>query len=567
MPTLDWIGKKAVLDHHRQVPYRLLKCDASLSAGDPDSGNLLIQGDNLLALKALLPYYAGKVKCIYIDPPYNTGEENWIYNDNVNSPEIRAWLGKVVGGEFEDLSRHDKWLCMMYPRLSLLQEMLREDGAIFVSIDDHEVVHLHNIMGEIFGPANFLANIIWQKRTSPDARLNLGPAHDFIVAYAKNLERLKATLKRVPPSGERTKAYKNPDNDPRGVWASVDLTGQTGHATPDQFYEITTPAGARMKPPAGRCWALAERTFVGLAADNRIWFGKGGKSRPRLKKFLNEGEGVTTWTWWPHAEVGHNQEATKELNQIMGRPDLFDNPKPTRLVRRLLQLATGKDSIVLDSFAGSGTTGNAVLQLNKEDGGTRKFILVEMDESICRSITAQRLMRAVSGYASRAVALISDRREERRSETAATDAAPIPEERSEEKHVEGLGGGFRYCNLGEPLFDEGGNVCGTVRFSDLAAHVYFTETGTPIPKRATGKDPLLGEHNGKAIYLLFNGVLGDKSTRGGNVLTNEILRGLPEPTTNDAIRVIYGEGCRLGAARLKREGIVFKQVPYEIKVG
>ncbi|HMD84105.1 MAG TPA: site-specific DNA-methyltransferase [Terriglobia bacterium] len=546
MPTLDWIGKKAVLDHHRQVPYRLLKCDASLSAGDPDSGNLLIQGDNLLALKALLPYYAGKVKCIYIDPPYNTGEENWIYNDNVNSPEIRAWLGKVVGGEFEDLSRHDKWLCMMYPRLSLLQEMLRDDGAIFVSIDDHEVVHLHNIMGEIFGPANFLANIIWQKRTSPDARLNLGPAHDFVVAYAKNLERLKPTLKRVPPSGERTKAYKNPDNDPRGVWASVDLTGQTGHATPDQFYEITTRDGSKMKPPAGRCWALAERTFLGLAADNRIWFGKSGRSRPRLKKFLNEGEGVTTWTWWPHAEVGHNQEATKELNEIMGRADLFDNPKPTRLLRRLLQLATGKDSIVLDSFAGSGTTGNAVFQLNKEDGGNRKFILVEMDESICRTITAQRLARAVEGFTPRATASISGGR-------------------NEGKRVEGLGGGFRYCNLGEPLFDEAGTIGGTVAFPDLAAHVFFTETGSPISKRASGKTPFLGEYNGKALYLLFNGVLGDKSTSGGNVLTNEILRGLPEPTTKDGFRVIYGEGCRLGAARLKREGIVFRQIPYEIK--
>jgi len=533
VPTLDWIGKKAVINHHRQVPYHLLRCDASLSAGDPDCGNLLVQGDNLLALKALLPYYAGKVKCIYIDPPYNTGEENWIYNDNVNSPEIRSWLGKVVGGEVDDLTRHDKWLCMMYPRLSLLHEMLQDDGAIFISIDDHEIINLHYIMGEIFGPGNFFANIIWQKRTSPDARVQLGPAHDFVVVYAKNLAKLKPTLKRLPPSGERTRAYKNPDNDPRGVWASVDVTGQTGHATPDQFYEITTAAGVKMKPPGGRCWALAERTFLELVADNRIWFGKSGKSRPRLKKFLNEGKGVTTWTWWPHVEFGHNQEATKELNEIMGRADAFDNPKPTRLIRRILQLATEKDCIILDSFAGSGTTGDAILQLNIEEGGNRRFILVEMDSSICRNVTAERLRRVCSGYT-----------------------------KPDGETVEGMGGGFRFAMLGEPLFDEAGNIRKNVKFSELAAHIFFTETGSPVPKQAT-RSPLLGVHEGKAVYLLFNGVLGDKSADGGNVLTGPVLAKLPN---HSGVKVIYGEGCRLGPARLKREGIVFKQIPYHIRV-
>ncbi len=252
MPSLNWIGREAVERHHTAVPFHLLKADPKRSVGDPDSGNLLVEGDNLLALKALLPYYAGQVKCIYIDPPYNTGEERWVYNDNVNSPQMREWLGKVVDGEAEDLSRHDKWLCMMYPRLVLLRQFLKDEGAIFISIDDNEISHLHNLMQEIFGNGNFVANIIWQKRTSPDARLNLGPAHDFIVIYAKDISKLKPTLKRVPLSEERTAAYKNPDNDPRGAWASVDLTGQTGHATPEQFYEITTPSGVKMKPPAGR---------------------------------------------------------------------------------------------------------------------------------------------------------------------------------------------------------------------------------------------------------------------------------------------------------------------------
>lgn len=538
MPTLDWIGKKAVLNHHREVPYRLLRCDRSLSAGDPDSENLLVQGDNLIALKALLPYYAGKVKCIYIDPPYNTGNENWVYNDAVNSPEIRSWLGKVVGAEIEDLSRHDKWLCMMYPRLELLRDFLTEDGAIFASIDDNEVHSLRMLMDSAFGRQNFVASVIWQKRTSPDGRLHLGPAHDFIIVYARNLAKLKPTLKRVALSGERTRSYKNPDNDSRGVWASVDLTGQTGHATPDQFYEISTPAGVRIKPPAGRCWGLAERTLLGLIADNRVWFGKSGRSRPRLKKFLSESEGTTTWTWWPHTEVGHNQEATKELNEIMNSADVFDNPKPVRLIRRILEIATEKDSLVLDSFAGSGTTGHAVLDLNKADGGNRRFILVEMDENICRNVAAQRLSRVAKGYTNRKV-----------------EGKPV--------EVPGLGGGFRFCTLSEPLFDETGNIREAVTFPDLASHVFFIETGAPIPKRATAKTPLLGIQSGAAVYLLYNGILGDKAPRSGNVLTREVLAELPP---HAGPKVVYGTGCLLSPQRLKREGITFRQIPYEVKV-
>ena len=534
---LTWIGKE---NRFKLEPRILLE--------DPDKShhaehrvtdndifdNRLIFGDNLLALKALEQEFTGKIKCIYIDPPYNTGKENWIYNDNVNSTEVRNWLGKVVGGDLEDLSRHDKWLCMMYPRLMLLHKMLRDDGSIFISIDDNEITHLHNIMREIFGAGNFVANIIWQKRTSPDARIHLGPAHDFIVVYAKNLSKLKPTLKRVLPSGERTKAYKNPDDDPRGVWASVDLTGQTGHATPDQFFEITTPAGVKMKPPAGRCWALAERTFLELVANNRVWFGKNGKSRPRLKKFLNENDGVTTWTWWPHVEVGHNQEATKELNEIMSQADVFDNPKPTRLIRRILQLASEKDSIILDSFAGSGTTGNAIFQLNKQDVVNRRFILVEMDSNICRNVTAERLRRACVGYS-----------------------------KPDGTKVEGMGSGFRFATLGEPLFDERGNIRSTVPFADLARHVYFTETGEPLTKQTEMLNPLIGVCRGTGIYLLYNGILKDKSPGGGNVLTTAVLARLPK---HDGPKVIYGTACRIGAERLRNENIVFKQLPYKLRV-
>jgi site-specific DNA-methyltransferase (adenine-specific)/adenine-specific DNA-methyltransferase len=534
MPTLNWIGKEAVVNHHLQVPFHLLKDVPELACGGPGSGNLIVQGDNLVALKALLPYYAGQVKCIYIDPPYNTGEEDWVYNDNVNSPVIREWLGKVVGKEAEDLSRHDKWLCMMHPRLAILRRFLRQDGLIFVSIDDNEVASMRMLLDDVFGRGNFVASVIWQKRTSPDARLPLGPAHDYVLVFARNLGVAKTTIKQVPISGERTKDYKNSDNDPRGPWASVDLTGQTGHATPDQFYEITTPSGRRLKPTAGRCWAIAPATLQTLIADNRIWFGKNGNARPRLKKFLAETEGITAWTWWPNSEVGHNQEATKELNEIVRKPDVFDNPKPSRLLLRILQLATEKESWILDSFSGSGTTGHAVLQLNKKDGGNRRFILVEMEPNIAREITAERVRRVAQGYTN-----------------------------AKGEKVEGLGGGFRFCELGEPLFDASGKIRETVPFGDLARHVYFTETGEPLPGESVPNSPFLGECRGVGIYLLYNGILADKSANGGNVLTRAVLAQLPR---FDGQKVVYCAGCLLGHDRLQAERILVRQTPYEVKV-
>lgn len=534
MPTLNWIGKDAVIRHHNEVPFRLLEPDKKRSHGDSD-GNLIVQGDNLHALKALLPKYAGRVKCIYIDPPYNTGNEGWIYNDKVNSPEINKWLGQTVGKEAEDLSRHDKWLCMMYPRLVLLKQFLRDDGAIFVSIDDNEVASLRLLMDEIFGKQNFVANIVWQKRTSPDSRLNLGPAHDFIVCICRNISELKNTLNKIPHSEERLSGYSNPDNDPRGEWASTDMTGQTGHATPEQFYEIETPAGQKYKPPKNRCWALAQRTFDELVKDNRVWFGKEGSSRPRIKKFLSESEGTNAWTWWSNKEVGHNQEAAKELASIVG-DTFFDTPKPTRLIQRILQIASDKDSIVLDSFAGSGTTAHAVLKQNAADGGNRKFILVEMEGKIASEITAERMRRVAQGY---------------------TDAKG--------KEVPGLGSGFQFCRLSaEPLFNEFGDIRDDVTFAELADFVWFAETGAGRQECLPHTDsPLLGIHEGRAVYLLFNGILGDRRPQGGNILTKAVLDSLPE---HDGPKVIYAAATRLGAATLAREQIVFKQTPYAIEV-
>ncbi|MEI8363357.1 MAG: site-specific DNA-methyltransferase, partial [Betaproteobacteria bacterium] len=523
--------------HHKQVPFRMLQPVAELSCGEaasPENENLIVQGDNLHALKALLPRYAGQVKCIYIDPPYNTGNEGWVYNDNVNSPEIKRWLGEVVGKEGETLDRHDRWLCMMYPRLLLLKQFLRDDGAIFVSIDDNEVASLRLLMDEIFGTGNFLANVVWQKRTSPDARLNLGPAHDHIVVYAKNLFQTKSGLHKVQLSDNRTKDFKNPDNDPRGVWASVDLTGQVGHATSEQFYEIITPSGKSLKPPINRCWALAERTFKALNTDGRIWFGINGNARPRQKRFLSEAEGTNTWTWWTNEEVGHNQEATKELLAVIDSDVSFETPKPTRLIQRILQIATDKDSLILDSFAGSGTTAHAILKQNAADGGNRRFILVEMDENIAQNVTAERVKRVAQGY-----------------------------HKANGEAVAGLGGSFKFCKLSpEPLFTAQGQIRADVTFAELAEFVWFTETGTGYAKALT-PSPLLGVYKGKAIYLLFNGILKDRGDLGGNVLNNRTLAVLP---VHDGQRVVYGARSRFDKTKLARMKLEFKQLPYELTV-
>ena len=538
MPTLNWIGKEAVVNHHHQVPFRLLKDVPDLACGEPGDGNLIVQGDNLVALKALLPYYAGQVKCIYIDPPYNTGNEGWAYNDNVNSPVIREWLGKVVGKEGETLDRHDRWLCMMYPRLVLLRQFLREDGVIFVSLDDNEIQALRYVMDEIFGPANFVATIIWQKVYAPkNSAKHFSEDHDFIIVYAKNADKWRPQL--VPRGDKQDKAYKNPDNDPRGLWRADGMSARNAYS--EGLYSVTTPSGRVIPgPPKGRYWVYSETKYREMDADNRIWWGKDGNNAPAVKRFLTEvKQGVVPQTLWPYDEVGHTQEGKKELVSIIDFADsesVFITPKPVRLIERILQVSTSPGDLVLDSFAGSGTMGHATLKLNQAapDKVPRRFILVEMEQMIAREITAERVRRVADGY-----------------------------KNSKGERVEGLGGGFRYCELGEQLFDEGGKIRETVSFSDLARHVYFTETGEPLPRERVTKSPFIGECRGVGIYLLFNGILGDKSASGGNVLTRSVLAKLPK---FDGQKVIYCAGCLLGKDRLQAERILVRQTPYEIKV-
>lgn len=534
MPTLDWIGKKAVLNHHNEVPFHLLRCDPELSVGEA-SGNLLVQGDNLLALKALLPYYAGQVKCIYIDPPYNTGNEGWVYNDNVNSPEMREWLGKVVGGEAEDLSRHDKWLCMMYPRLVLLREMLKEDGSLWMSIDDNESHLARTVLDEVFGANQFVATITWQKRYAASNDSTGIPAmHDYILVYSKSR---KFSRNLLPRTEKQDKAYKNPDNDPRGPWKAADYTcNKTRSERPNLFYPLTHPiTGEDIWPKETRVWAFAREVYEKHVDNNYLWWGQKKENRvPALKKFLSEvQDGIVPVTWWPFEEVGHTDEAKKEVLRILGSLPGYITPKPTRLIKRIIQIASDTGDIILDAFAGSGTTGDAVIQLNDEDRGNRRFILVEMDHRIANEITRERLGRLVLGY-------------------------DWQDQRHNVRHEEGLGGSFRYCELGPTLFDQFGQIRSEVSFLDLARHVFFTETGQPLPA-GESENALLGVCNGTAVYLLYNGVLRD----AGNVLTPQTLAALP---VFDGPKVVYADGCKIGRERLRELNVTFKQIPYQIKV-
>lgn len=529
MPVLNWIGKEQVVNHDKEVPFRLLNKVSNLSTKE-ESENLIIEGDNLEALKSLMPYYAGQVKCIYIDPPYNTGNEKWVYNDRVNSPEIRKWLGKVVGSEGEDLNRHDKWLCMMYPRLKLLRDLLTDDGVIFVSIDDDEQHHLRLILDEVFGKENFVTNIIWQKKFSPqnDAKY-FSDMHDFIVVYAKHKnvgsEATGWARNLLPRTNGMDERYENPDNDSRGDWTSSDLSAK--RVTPKDIYPIKTPSGKIRYPTKGRSWSVSKKRLEELRQDNRIWFGENGDNVPRLKRFKSEvQEGLVPVTVWLHSDVGHNQEAKQELKQIFPEAQLpFDTPKPVRLLKRILQISTDKDSVILDSFAGSGTTGHAVLDLNKEDGGNRKFILVEMEGTIAEEITAERLKRVIKGYSHNG------------------------------NKVAGLDGGFQFMRLGTTLFDSDGFISEDVTFKDLAQYIYFTETKTALNARKI--DGLfIGEKNDTEYYLLFKGIKK-------NVIDNKILRQINK---NHKPKIIYADRCLVNKTTLAKHKITFKQIPYEVKV-
>jgi adenine-specific DNA-methyltransferase len=446
VPTLDWIGKKAVLNHHRQVPFRLLKCDEKLSVGDPNSGNLLIQGDNLEALKALLPYYAGQVKCIYIDPPYNTGNEGWIYNDNVNSPEISRWLGKVVGGESEDLSRHDKWMCMLFPRLSLLRQFLSPDGVIFVSVDENEQRYLAIVLDEIFGSQNRLETLIWKKSYGGGSKSkHIVNLHEYIECFALNIDLIGELS--LPPSDKVLKYYRYTDKNlpTRGPYRLQPLATNSMDSRPNLRYPITHK-GHEIWPKKQWQWSK-DRVMTAIDDDELVFAEKSGNWTVSYKQYLRDAEGTQRPSKaYSIIEGIYTQQGTNEIKAMFGDGKAFDFPKPRGLVEHLIQLVTDKESLILDSFAGSATTGHAVLATNARDGGKRRFLLIEMDSEIAGKVSSKRLAMATAGY----------------------------KDHLTSESVPGLGGGFRFCTLGKPLFDEQGNIgvnfkrCGNWQKSSVA---------------------------------------------------------------------------------------------------
>lgn len=503
MPILNWLNRDKDVKAVDNVPYRLLEQVDEFSYGDAASPNMLIQGDNLDALKALLPYYAGQVKCIYIDPPYNTLSAKFThYDDNLE---------------------HSQWLSMMYPRLELLRELLAEDGSIWINLDDNESHYMKVICDEIFGRKNFVANVIWQKKYSPqnDAKW-LSDNHDHILCWAKNKDIWRPNL--LPRSEAMDKRYKNPDNDSRGLWKPSDLSVKTYNANTD--YPITTPSGRVVSPPKGYCWRVSKDKFDEMVSEDRISFGVTGNNVPAIKRFLTDvKQGSVSLTIWTYQDVGHNQDAKKEA-RIFNDGDVFDTPKPEKLMERVLTLATNPNDIVLDSFLGSGTTAAVAHKMG------RRYIGIEMGEH-AKTHCVPRLQKVVDG-----------------------------EQGGISKAVNWQGGGgFKFYKLGEAVFDAEGNINKNIKFPYLAAHVWFSETLTSLQNHSN-KTPLLGVHNDTAYYLLYNGILGDKRPDGGNVLTSKILAGLPP---HEGAKIIYGESCRLSPARLKAANITFKQTPYDIK--
>ena len=571
MPTLNWIGKDKVINHHLDVPFRVL--EHRYAFGEPDSGNIIIHGDNLDALKSLMPQYEGCVKCIYIDPPYNTGNEGWVYNDNVNDPKIRKWLGSVVGKEGEDLSRHDKWLCMMYPRLRLLQRLLADDGAIFISIDDTEFSNLRLICDEIFGTSNFVADISWQRTysTRNDSKGIVREVEHMLV-YGKQPD---WQPDKLPRTAKMDSIYKNPDNETK-PWTSDNPFAPGAATHQGMVYAIQHPfTGNMIYPSNSQCWRYQQDTMLeimrgwcdydlrdlrdskerakicgvpesevrqgvmGIVLSNsleessanaqkvydrgqwpKFYFTKQGQGGIRRKTFLENVGGKVVTNLWSYKETGHTDEAKKEMLALFDGIATFDTPKPTRLIQRIFEICTDKNVLVLDSFAGSGTTAHAVLNMNKSDGGNRRFILVEM-EDYAESITAERVRRVIDGYAD----------------------------------VPGTGGGFDYFDLGEPLMFANGSLNEAVETAKIRDYVWYMETKMAAQAVDLSENPyLLGETGGTAYYFHYEKNRATTLDTGFLSLVNRRAERY----------VIYADQCVLSDTVLNQYNITFKKIPRDI---
>ena len=527
MPTLEWIGKSKVINHHQDVPFRVLERKYSFDKNgqhDEDNGseNMIIRGDNLEALKALLPRYEGRVKCIYIDPPYNTGNEGWVYNDNVNDPKIKKWLGEVVGKEGEDLTRHDKWLCMMYPRLKLLQKLLADDGVIFISIDEIEHRYLELVMDEIFGSANRIDTFVWQNNYGGGAKSNyVVHLHEYVLCFAKNISTVGKI--ELPPDDNILKYYKYKDEkfDTRGPYRLQPLATTSMDDRPNLRYPLFYE-GHEVWPAKQWFWSK-ERALEAQANDELVFSEKNGKWTVNYKQYLNGADGTQRKSK-PYSIITgiYTQAGTKAIKEIMGSGKAFDFPKPPELIMYFIQMITGEDDIVLDSFAGSGTTAHAVLNMNKADGGHRKFILVEMMD-YADSITAERVKRVIRGY-------------------------------GEGKNAaEGTGGNFSFYDLGEPLL-VGDCLNEAVAPEKIREYIWFMETKQPYAPPSGGNPYYLGKHNSTGYYFYYE-------PQRVTVLDYAFLSTIMEKADGT---VIYADRCSISEDKLAKMGIVFKKIPRDI---
>jgi len=581
MPTLEWIGKDKVVNHHLEVPYRVLEhkytyLGGGVTGAECADGNKIIRGDNLEALKSLLPQYEGRIKCIYIDPPYNTGNEGWVYNDNVNDPRIKKWLGDVVGREGEDLSRHDKWLCMMYPRLKLLQRLLSDDGAIFISIDDTEYANLKLICDEIFGTYCFVSNIAWQRTysTRNDSKGIVNEVEHLLV-YSRQPG---WNPNKLPRTAEMDAKYGNPDND-NALWRTDNAFAPGAATHQGMVYAIQHPFTGRMLYPSnGACWRYQqdqmleimrgwcgyelrdlndahERAAVCGVADEdvrvgiqaivlseslevsaakaqaiykrgqwpRFFFTKGGKGGIARKTYLENVGGKLPTNFWPFSDTGHTDEAKKEMLAIFDGKATFDTPKPHRLLEYVLTIAGDKETLILDSFAGSGTTAHAVLNMNKADGGNRRFILIEMMD-YAENITAERVRRVIDGYGEGKSA------------------------------VPGTGGSFSFYDLGEPLMGADNTLNENIGTEKIRQYIYFTETKAPLAETVPQEPYLLGVHANAAYYFYYE---RDCLT----TLNNDFLSTVK---TQAGSYVMYADLCMLSDEELSDFHITFKKIPRDI---
>ena len=626
MSELNFKGKEFVYNHHLTVPHRPLVPDTDKSIGAARlDGNLIIQGDNLHALKALLPRYAGKVDLIFIDPPYNTGNEGWCYNDNVNSPMMKEWLSSNPVG-IEDMLRHDKWLAMMWPRITLLRELLSESGSLWMTLDDNEVHRARSMMDEIFGDEAFVASVVWQKNFSPKNTAQFfSEDHDYVLVFAKNKRSWRPNL--LERTQEMEDRYSNPDNDARGPWTSGDLSARNYYS--EGTYSIICPGGRKIEgPPPGTFWRVKKEKFEAMDRDGRIWWGQDKNNQPRWKRYLSEvKQGLVPQTLWFYGDVGHTQDAKKTLVEMgmLKNEETTITPKPVPLIERVLELGSDTDSLILDSFAGSGTTAHAVLRTNARDGGNRRFILVEGEDYADR-LTAERVRRAIDGYAwvgtqretlleekitwtqfKKADVLLAKVKAVQVREGFAEESAqmslgdaphpgPLPASGAKEKNakrrfdklnvkvedgvlrvegekriserVEGLGGSFTYCTLGEPL-----NVQKLLSgehlpdFDALGAWLFHTATGGALPARPKAVPPFyLGEALDRHAWLIYEPSLSFlKSPDAALTLSRaKEIAGWGQTRKDGKGHLVFAPAKYMSHKQLLEYGIEFAQLPFAL---